>query len=141
MAKESGLGMTCTIDDYLGAATAISNDVTSATFDIPSGVQDTSGVNYSANERIHLRADMVVTLNGVFNPTGAHLIFENFRTILAGQVGRTTTIVVSAQTLADELLFASANVQSQRLLEAGYQFRYPELEGALRHVLGQAQRA
>ena len=105
MAKESGLGLTVTVDDYLGAATAISNDVLSATFDIPSAVQDTSAVNYSAMERLLLRADMTVTFNGVFNPTGAHLIFENFRTILAGQVGRTTSIAVSGQTLADELLF------------------------------------
>ena len=107
MAKESGLSLTVTIDDYLGAATAISNDVTNLSFEIPSGVQDTSGVNYSANERLLLRADMSVTLNGVFNPTGSHLIFENFRTVLAGQVGRTTSIAVSGQILADELLFGN----------------------------------
>ena len=101
------MGLSVTIDDYLGAATAISNDVTGLTFDIPSGTQDTSGVNYSANERLLLRADMTVTLNGVFNPTVSHLIFENFRTILAGQVGRTTSIAVSSQTLSDELLFGN----------------------------------
>jgi uncharacterized protein (TIGR01777 family) len=37
--------------------------------------------------------------------------------------------------MADELLLASARVQPTKLLAAGYSFRYPELEGALRHVL------
>ena len=38
--------------------------------------------------------------------------------------------------MADELLLASARVKPTRLLESGYEFRFPELEGALRHVLG-----
>jgi uncharacterized protein (TIGR01777 family) len=38
--------------------------------------------------------------------------------------------------MADALLLASARVVPTRLLETGYQFRYPELEGALRHLLG-----
>ncbi len=38
--------------------------------------------------------------------------------------------------MADELLLASAKVLPQRTLESGYDFRYPELEPALRHLLG-----
>lgn len=38
--------------------------------------------------------------------------------------------------MADELLLASTRVEPTRLLAAGYKFRYPELEGALRHALG-----
>jgi uncharacterized protein (TIGR01777 family) len=38
--------------------------------------------------------------------------------------------------MADALLLASARVIPARLVETGYQFRYPELEGALRHLLG-----
>lgn len=38
--------------------------------------------------------------------------------------------------LADEILLASAKVVPKRLVESGYQFRSPELEGALRHLLG-----
>ena len=38
--------------------------------------------------------------------------------------------------VADELLLASARVEPARLLETGYEFRYPHLEGALRHLLG-----
>jgi uncharacterized protein (TIGR01777 family) len=38
--------------------------------------------------------------------------------------------------IADELLLASARVEPVRLRETGYPFRHPELEGALRHLLG-----
>jgi uncharacterized protein (TIGR01777 family) len=37
--------------------------------------------------------------------------------------------------MADELLLASARVRPTKLLESNYTFRYPQLEGALRHVL------
>ena len=39
--------------------------------------------------------------------------------------------------MADELLLASARVQPKKLLDVGYEFRTPDLVGALRHVLGQ----
>ena len=38
--------------------------------------------------------------------------------------------------IADDLLLASARVEPERLRETGYEFRYPELEEALRHLLG-----
>jgi hypothetical protein len=38
--------------------------------------------------------------------------------------------------MADELLLASARVAPRKLEAAGYTFRYPDLETALRHVLG-----
>jgi NAD dependent epimerase/dehydratase family enzyme len=37
---------------------------------------------------------------------------------------------------ADEMLLASIRADSTKLRESGYEFRYPELEGALRHLLG-----
>ena len=37
--------------------------------------------------------------------------------------------------VADELLLASARVEPAKLKESGYDFRYPELKGALRHLL------
>lgn len=37
--------------------------------------------------------------------------------------------------MADELLLASQRVRPAKLLSANYVFRYPELDGALRHVL------
>jgi uncharacterized protein (TIGR01777 family) len=38
--------------------------------------------------------------------------------------------------MADALLLASARVMPARLRASGYRFRFPELEGALRHLLG-----
>ena len=38
--------------------------------------------------------------------------------------------------MADELLLASARVEPARLIASGYAFRYPQLEPALRHLLG-----
>jgi uncharacterized protein (TIGR01777 family) len=38
--------------------------------------------------------------------------------------------------IADELLLASARMEPAKLEETGYEFRYPELENALRHLLG-----
>jgi NAD dependent epimerase/dehydratase family enzyme len=37
--------------------------------------------------------------------------------------------------MADALLLASARVQPGKLLAAGFSFRFPDLEGALRHLL------
>ena len=37
--------------------------------------------------------------------------------------------------LAEEGLLASQRVRPTRLLEAGFEFAHPELEGALRHAL------
>ena len=38
--------------------------------------------------------------------------------------------------VADELLLASQRIEPAKLKETGYDFRYPELEGAFRHLLG-----
>lgn len=38
--------------------------------------------------------------------------------------------------MANDLLLASTRVVPRRLMEAGYQFKYPELDAALRHYLG-----
>jgi uncharacterized protein (TIGR01777 family) len=37
---------------------------------------------------------------------------------------------------ADECLLASSRVVPEKLIQSSYSFRYPDLEGALRHVLG-----
>lgn len=38
--------------------------------------------------------------------------------------------------MADDLLLASARVEPQKAIETHYEFRFPELAGALRHLLG-----
>jgi NAD dependent epimerase/dehydratase family enzyme len=37
--------------------------------------------------------------------------------------------------MADELIFASVRAVPERTLASGYEFRHPELEGALRAML------
>lgn len=109
MAKENGLGLTVTVDDSGGTGRAISADVGDATFDIPSNVLDWTGVNATGFERGYGLADMTVTFNGTFDDAAdlAHAVFKNYRTILAGQVGRTTAIAHSGQTLSDEILYSN----------------------------------
>jgi len=57
MAKESGLGFSCTVDDSGGTGRDISNDVTNLDFATPRGIQDSTGIDVSAMERILLLAD------------------------------------------------------------------------------------
>lgn len=62
MAKISGITTAATI-----AGNVISNDITSITVDTPYGVQDITGLDKSAIERLLLRADATGTITGVFN--------------------------------------------------------------------------
>lgn len=108
MAKESGLGLTVTVDDSAGSGQDISNDITDLSWNMPSGVQDVTGVDSSGMERLLLLADLSITLNGVFNDAASKsfAVFKNYRTLAASQVGRTTAIAISGQTLSDEILYS-----------------------------------
>lgn len=103
MAKASGLGQTTlSVDDSSGTPTVVKNDVTNWDISTPRAVQDVTGVDKSAIERLLLLADVSVTLNGVFNATGAHLVF---RTVPSTSVARTSTFTVNGVTLAPEILY------------------------------------
>lgn len=105
MAKESGLGWTtCSVDDASGTVRAIKNDITNLQFATPRGVQDITGIDKSAYERLLLLADFSVTLNGVFNDA-ANQSHDVFKTVPSTSVARTVTLTVSGQTLANECLF------------------------------------
>ena len=101
MAKESGLGMTIAVDDSGGSARTISNDITNCDFATPRAVQDITGLDKSANERLLLLADFSVTLNGVFNDA-SNMSHDVFKTVSSTSVARTTTITISGQVLATE---------------------------------------
>jgi len=67
---------------------------------------------------------------------------QEFTKTLGKVLGRPTVVPLPAFAtrlmfgeMADELLLASARVQPAKLLASGYRFRYPELEGTLRHLL------
>lgn len=104
MAKESGLGWTtCSVDDSAGSLQAIINDVTNLDFATPRAVQDVTGLDKSAIERLLLLADFSINLAGVFNDAAnqAHAVFK---TIPSSSVTRTVTLVVSGDTLTNECL-------------------------------------
>jgi uncharacterized protein (TIGR01777 family) len=68
---------------------------------------------------------------------------QEFTRVLGKVLGRPTVLPMPAFAarlmfgeMADEVLLASARVQPTKLLSTGYVFRYPDLEPALRHVLG-----
>lgn len=105
MAKETGLGWTAfSVDDSSGSVCTILNDVTSLQFSTPRGVQDVTGLDKSAYERLLLLADFSVTPSGVFNDAASqsHAVFK---TVPSTSVARTTTITISGQTLAPEVLY------------------------------------
>lgn len=105
MAKSTGLGMTTlSIDDSGGTARAIKNDFTDWDVATPRAVQDVTGVDKSAMERLLLLADMSFTGNGVFNPA-SNMSHDVFKTVPSTSVARTVTLTVNGVTLAGELLF------------------------------------
>lgn len=105
MAKESGLGWTTlSVDDSAGSPQVIKNDVTNFEFATPRGVQDVTGVDKSAMERLLLLADFSITLNGVFNDA-ANFSHAVLKTVPSTSVNRTVSLAVSGQTLANECLF------------------------------------
>ena len=101
MAKSSGIGMTVTIDDADGTGRAITNDITSITFSTPRGVQDVTGLNSTALERLLLLIDFNCTVTAVFNPAANPSMFGVFSTP-ADNDTRTVVIVVGGKTMTAE---------------------------------------
>jgi uncharacterized protein (TIGR01777 family) len=86
-------------------------------------------------------------MEGVYNASAPEPVTNREFTRVLGRILRRPTIaplpafamrLVFGQ-LADELLLGSLRVIPARLNAAGYTFRYPTLEPALRHVLGRAE--
>jgi hypothetical protein len=101
---------TLSVDDSGGTPRDCRNSFTDLDFATPRGVQETTGIDKSAMERLLLLADFSITLKGVFDTTatvGAHAVFK---TVPSTSVARTTTIVVNGQTLAPEVLYTDYKV-------------------------------
>lgn len=104
MAKQSGLGWTtASVDDSSGSAQAIKNDITNLTIATPRAVQDITGIDKSAIERLLLLADGSVELDGVFN-TASNMSHDVFKTVPSTSVNRTVTLTIGGKTLAMEML-------------------------------------
>ncbi len=105
MAKETGLGWTAlSVDDSGGTPRDIRTDVPNFDFATPRGVQDVTGIDKSAMERLLLLADFSINLSGVYDDA-VNLAHDVFKTVPSTSVARTVTITVSGQTLPNECLF------------------------------------
>jgi len=84
------------------------------------------------------------TLEGPVNAVAPHRVTNaEFAATLGRVLGRPAVFPLPGflarlafGEMADALLMASQRVSSARLEEAGFRFQYPELEPALRHLLG-----
>jgi hypothetical protein len=128
MAKETGLGQTTlTLDDDAGSPQDIRNDVTNWDLSTPMNLQETTGVDKYAMERLGLLKDLTGNLNGVFNPATnrAHQVLSgNLR------VARTLTHVISTASIASEVLISDYAVTRAAGGEFTYQSPYSLQNGA-----------
>ena len=110
MAKVTGLAWTTfSVDDASNAQQAIKNDFTNVSFATPRGVQDVTGIDKSAYERLLTLADFTVTMNGVFNPA-ANAEHDVFKTVPSTSVNRLVTIVTNAKTLAPTVILTDYTI-------------------------------
>ena len=84
------------------------------------------------------------TLAGPVNPVSPHPMRNaEFAATVSRALGARPGLPLPAFLLrlmlgemADALILASRRIEPRRLLDSGYQFRFPKLEQALRHELG-----
>ena len=113
---------------------------------IGSGKQYVSWIDIDDLVQIILFAATTETLSGPVNAAAPNPVTNlEFTKTLGRVLGRPTIFPMPAFAvrlafgeMGEELLLASARMEPARLLSAGYQFRFPQLEGALRHLLRSA---
>ncbi len=104
MAKETGIGMTLTVDDSGGTGRDISSDVTNVSVGVPRNLQDISGIDVASMERLALLGDGVIDFGGIFNPA-ANLSHDVLKNIGTNTTTRTAAVAISGQTLTLEVHF------------------------------------
>lgn len=103
MAKESGIGLSATIDDAGGSGQALTDDFTNIQVATPQNVQVITGLADTAEERLLLLRDASMTLNGVFNDA-SNMSHAVFKTVTTTGASRTSVFVHSGQTLTLEMM-------------------------------------
>lgn len=91
MAKISGLGATITVADSGGTSRTISNDINDFSIATPVALQDITGVDKSAHERLALLRDLTVQLKGVFN-SAANMSHAVLSTVTTSPNNRATSV-------------------------------------------------
>jgi len=91
MAKTSGLGATISIADAGGTSRTISNDITDFSIATPVALQDTTGVDKSAHEKLALLRDLTFQFKGVLN-AAANMSHAVLSTITTSPSNRATSV-------------------------------------------------
>lgn len=110
MAKTTGLGSAVLLDDSSGTPQTISNDVTNWEVSTPRAVQEVTGVDKYATERLLLLADYSVTLNGVFNAALSHLCLADVTSDGSLRTCKIQPTAATAPSLSVETLFTDYQV-------------------------------
>jgi hypothetical protein len=106
LAKSTGLGWSVlTIADSGSVARDIRNDITDLSFSTPRAVQDVTGIDKSAHERLLLLADFTIGPKGVFN-AAANMSHAVLSTIPSSSVARGVVIQVNGTNLSANCLFS-----------------------------------
>lgn len=102
--KESGLGWTTAGRDVSGGGLAVLvNCTTNVDLSITRNVQDITGMDKSAMERLLLLGDYSSSWTMIYNDCACKS-FDVHKTISSADVTRTETLAVSGQTLTNEVL-------------------------------------
>lgn len=103
MSKQTGIALTTlSVDDAGGTPVDIRASVTNWDLAMPRGVQDVTGQDATAMDRLLLLADSSINLAGAVDSATQHTVF---RTVPTTSVARTVTIDAGTPTLGNEYLF------------------------------------
>jgi hypothetical protein len=111
MSKVTGLAWSVlSVDDASNVQRDIRTDVNDLQFATPRAVQDVTGIDKSAMERLLLLADCSITMNGVFDPA-SNQAHDVFKTVSSTSVNRLVTITTNGKTLAPTMLLTDYTVK------------------------------
>ena len=95
-----------TVADAGGTSRTISNDITDFSLNTPRGVQDVTGVDKSAHERLLLLADCSVSLKGVAN-FASNMSHDVFKTVTSSDEARAVSVAPTANNDTPLLTFTA----------------------------------
>lgn len=105
MSKQTGIALTTlSVDDAGGSPRDIRPQVTNWDLAMPRGVQDVTGQDATAMDRLLLLADSSINLTGAVD-AASNQQHDVFKTVPTTSVARTVTIDAGTPTLGNEYLF------------------------------------
>ncbi len=105
MSKQTGIALTTlSVDDAGGSPRDIRPQVTNWDLAMPRGVQDVTGQDATAMDRLLLLADSSINLTGAVD-AASNQQHDVFKTVPTTSVARTVTIDAGTPSLGNEYLF------------------------------------